>query len=122
MLTNLEVTNGIMTPKYDIYNDNYTVFIDDETKALELDYVLSEKVLVDINNNFNLDKEEKIVSISLKNDDINRTINLYVYHEDASNVSDLKDYFVSLETNRKEITPDYIAPLIGGLCFLIMWE
>jgi len=120
MLTSLEITNGIITPKYDIYNDYYTVTINNGIDSLNINYNIEDNVLIRVINNYNLDKEEKVVSIDLREGENIRTIYLNVIHEKSSNVSELKDYFVSLETKKNETMPEYIAPLIGSSCFLIL--
>lgn len=120
MLTSFEILNGEMTPKYDEYNDIYTVTIKEEVTSLDIKYVVSNpNANVYINGNENIDKDTT-VSIEINEGTNVRKIHLNVLKENTETTSDLKDYFTSLEVSKKKDIPDYIAPLIGASCFLII--
>ena len=120
MLTNLVINNGILSPKYDIYNNIYTVTIKEDVKMLDICYDISENVSIEIVNNNNLDIEEKVVSLNIKDNDVNKIIYLNVIHENTQSTIGLQNYFKDLEIKKnKEISP-YVAPLIGVSCFLII--
>ena len=120
MLTNLEIKNGVMTPKFDIYNDTYTVAIEEDVTELDICYeTANEEVKVTIAGNENI-KERKGVGIIISNGTEEKIIKLNVIKEGIESASGLKDYFTSLEVQKKEIMPEYIAPLIGASCFLLI--
>lgn len=120
MLTNLEIKNGVMTPKYDIYNDNYTVTIKDDVTTLDIYYELaSDNVEISIAGNENI-YSDKGIGITLIDGINQRLIKLNVIKEDTETAATLKDYFTSLEVNKTKEMADFIPPLIGGTCFLII--
>ncbi len=120
MLTNLEINNGILSPKFDIYNDTYTVTIDKDIKKLDISYQLvNDNISVIINNNENLE-EEKQVSIILRENDITKTITLNVIHDLSESSAGLTEYFKALEIKKREEISPYVAPIIGVSCFLII--
>ena len=109
-----------MTPKFDIYNDTYTVTIEEDVTELDIYYeAANEEVKVTIAGNENI-KERKGVGIIISNGLEEKIIKLNVIKEGTESVSGLKDYFTSLEVQKKEIMPEYIAPLIGASCFLLI--
>lgn len=120
MLTYLEIKNGAMTPFYDIYNDNYTVTIKKDVEYLKFDYILNEKtVSITVNGNSNL-SDGSIVSLLLSDGEKTRTILLNIIKENSEQTSELKNYFTSLEVKKNETIPEFIPPLIGGLCFMVI--
>lgn len=120
MLTNLEIKNGVMTPKYDIYNDTYTVTIKEDVTQLDIYYeTTSEAVIVTVAGNENI-VNDKGVGIIISNGIEEKIIKLNVIKEGVESASGLKNYFTSLEVEKKEVMPEYIAPLIGGSCFLLI--
>ena len=120
MLTNLEIKNGVMTPKYDIYNDTYTVSINNDVTELDINYeVVSNEVDVTITGNENI-TSDKGIGIIVSDGIEEKIIKLNVIKEDIEVTTGLKNYFTSLEIQKKEEIPEYIAPLIGVSCFLII--
>lgn len=120
MFNSFDVLNGQMTPKYDEYNNTYSVKIAEDINFLDLKYDLKkEDTSITIVGNENLrDKSE--VQIKLNNGESIRTIILKVIKTDTKTTSDLKNYFTSLEINKKAEMPGFIAPLIASSCFLII--
>lgn len=120
MFNSFDVLNGQMTPKYDEYNNTYSVKIAEDINFLDLKYDLKkEDTSITIVGNENLrDKSE--VQIKLNNGESIRTIILKVIKTDTKTTSDLKNYFTSLEINKKSEMPGFIAPLIASSCFLII--
>lgn len=120
MLTNLEIKNGVMTPKYDIYNETYTVTIDSVVTELDIYYELSnEDIKVTITGNENI-TSDKGVGIIVNNGVEEKIIKLNVIKENIETTSELKSYFTSLEVKKESEIPEYIAPLIGSVCFLVI--
>jgi len=120
MLINLEIKNGVMTPKYDIYNDTYTVTIDNDVTELDIYYeVASENIKVSTSGNENI-TSDKGVGIIVSDGKEEKIIKLNVIKEGSETTSDLKNYFTSLDVRKKEQVPEHIAPLIGVSCFLII--
>jgi len=121
MLTELNIKNGLLSPKYDIYNDTYTVTITKEVEKLDIEYKTdNENISVVINGNANLQADKKIVSITVANGEVTKNIHLNVFVEDVETTGNLKNYFTSLEIKRKEETPSFVAPLIASSCFLLI--
>lgn len=120
MFNSFEIINGKMTPKYDEYNDTYSVTIEKDVTELDIKYELKNKntnIVIDGNENIVNDTE---VYIKLNNGESIRTITLKVIKTDTEATSNLKNYFTSLEVNKKEEMPEFIAPIIASSCFLII--
>lgn len=121
MLLDLQITNGVISPKYDIYNDIYTVSVLDDVTSLDIIYDLtSDNVLVEITNNHDLNLNDKVVNLKVSDGVTTRNIYLNVIHENAELTTGLQEYFDALEIRKKEETSMYVAPLIGASCFLIL--
>jgi len=120
MLTNLEIKNGIMTPKYDIYNDTYTVKIEDDVTELDIYYeTINNEVSVTVTGNENI-INDKGIGVIVSDGKEERIIKLNVIKESSEATIGLKNYFTSLEVKKEEAMPDYIPSLIGGVCFLVI--
>jgi len=119
VLKNLEIKNGIMTPKYDEYIDTYTVTIEKDVNELDIYYeVINDSALVTITGNENITCDKGIGVLISANED-KRLIKLNVIKENVNEASGLKNYFTALEVSKKEEVNEYMAPLIGGACFLL---
>ena len=119
MLEDLEIVNGIITPEFDIYNNIYSVSIEEDVDELVINYKVSDDYVVNIIDNNNLVPGENEVYIQvIKENEIN-TYTLLVNKEESENVSNLEYLLEPLEV--KEELPTYVAPLIIGSCiFLIL--
>ena len=66
-MESLEILNGKLSPKYDKYNDIYTVSISSDINELEIKYSTNENEMVNIYGNTNLqegkNKWKKLVHI-----------------------------------------------------------
>lgn len=119
MLENLEIKNGEMTPRFDPYNNIYSVKIADDTTKLEIEYLKKDNIEVNIIGNDLLNEEDSEVLIEVKNEDEVTTYTLYVSKEKSATSSfSLTDSFTPIEV-KKEL-PGYVAPLISIICFLII--
>ncbi|MBR1413889.1 MAG: hypothetical protein IJ574_04395 [Bacilli bacterium] len=122
MLDKLEVLNGELMPEFDSYNMNYSVIIDDEVNSLQLNMyssLVNADIIVEGNNN--LTYGENLVTIKVVKDDNESIYTLHVYKEDKeSTVAFVDDNAKALEIKAPEKLPDYVAPLIGITCFLII--
>mgnify|MGYP005766668163 FL=1 len=61
-----------------------------------------------------------MVVISVYNDDELMSYYLEINFLESKNVNLEQDYFASLELNSKQEVPKYVAPVIAGVCFLII--
>ena len=119
MLKELVVLNGELTPKFDKYNNTYTVRIANEVDRLELTYIPEDNTIVSIFGNDNLRDGENIVIISLANKDQYEYIYLNVIKNQSDEVfSYLKDESSTIEVPNS-IT-NYGGPLIILSCFLLI--
>ena len=121
MLKNLEIKNGTMTPKYDQYIDTYTVTINKDVTELDIYYeAILDSCEVTITGNENI-TNDKGVGVLISNNEDKRLIKLNVIKEDSNEAAGLKNYFTALEVNKKkEEISEYVAPIIGGACFLLI--
>ena len=79
MLTDLEVLNGTLSPEFDIYNDIYSVTIDEDVEELVIDYTVEEGFVVNIIDNDSLTAGENEVYLQvIQGEEIN-TYTLLVY-------------------------------------------
>ena len=120
MLKTIEIKNGVMTPKYDLYNDYYTVTIEEHINKLDIYYELEKNVSVNILGNENITDEISQVTINLNSGDKTRVIYLNVNKNVVKNASELQNYFTSLEVKKREEISSFVAPLIGSICFLVI--
>ena len=70
MLKTIEIKNGVMTPKYDLYNDYYTVTIEEHINKLDIYYELEKNVSVNILGNENITDEISQVTINLNSGEV----------------------------------------------------
>ena len=107
-----------MTPKFDKYNDTYSVKIDSNVNILEINYKAEDNYEVYVQGNSNLQEGENKVFIEVKNSEEANIYTLLVTKE-STKVFETID--VGLETIEveKEL-PNYVAPLIGIICFLLI--
>lgn len=119
MLTDLEVLNGALSPEFDIYNDIYSVTIDEDVEELVIDYTVEEGFVVNIIDNDSLTAGENEVYLQvIQGEEIN-TYTLLVYKEDSKPVINYELIPEEVEV-AKEMNP-YTAPIIIISCLLIIF-
>lgn len=119
MLKDLKILNGELSVKFDPLNTRYTVNMTNSDTKLELEYKIDEDDEISIFGN-SLDGQDDLVVISVYNDDEIMSYYLEINFLESKNVNLEQDYFASLELNSKQEVPKYVAPLIAGVCFLII--
>ena len=119
MLKDLKILNGELSVKFDPLNTRYTVNMTNSDTKLELEYAIDEDDEISIFGN-SLDGQDDLVVISVYNDDELMSYYLEINFLESKNVNLEQDYFASLELNSKQEVPKYVAPLIAGVCFLII--
>ena len=119
MLKDLKILNGELSVKFDPLNTRYTVNMTNSDTKLELEYEIDEDDEISIFGN-SLDGQDDLVVISVYNDDELMSYYLEINFLESKNVNLEQDYFASLELNSKQEVPKYVAPLIAGVCFLII--
>ena len=115
MLDDLKVLNGDMQPKFDKYNDLYTVFVNNNVEKLELSYIVSGTEVDEIIGNDFLNFGENLVVIKLANGE---KYNLNVIKKQEQTVTNVFDNYEKIEI--KPEMPSYIPSLIGIICFLLV--
>ena len=119
MLKDLKILNGELSVKFDPLNTRYTVNMTNSDTKLELAYEIDEDDEISIFGN-SLDGQDDLVVISVYNDDELMSYYLEINFLESKNVNLEQDYFASLELNSKQEVPKYVAPVIAGVCFLII--
>ena len=118
MLTDLEILNGELSPVFDIYNDIYSVTVDEDVDYLVMDYDVSEGYVVNVIDNESLSAGENEVYIQVINGEDINTYTLLVYKEDSEPVVNYDYLMEPLEV--EEEMQEYVPPLIIGGCILII--
>lgn len=114
------VINGIMNMEYDKYNNEYTVYIEDDENHLVFDYELEDsEASIVISGNDYLVHDNNVVTITVyaSNDSNSRVYTFYVnkYSEDV--VSDVDNDATSLEVVKDSF---YIESLIAMISFILL--
>lgn len=118
VLEDLNIVNGELTPEFDIYNNIYSVSISEEIDELVIDYKVTDGYVVNVIDNHDLVPGENEVYIQvIKNEEIN-TYTLLVNKKSSEAVVNYDYLLEPLEV--EEELPEYVAPLIGGICFFII--
>lgn len=122
LINDLKITNGEISPKYDKYNNYYSVTIDENTKSLEFSYVYdNNNYEVKIVNNDNL-VQNKLVYVTIYNKE-NSEQNTYIFKVYVNETQSTINYDDSINTlnietdSKKDIN---YAPLIGTICFILI--
>ena len=120
VIDKIEVTNGVITPKYDKYNNYYSVTITENIKSLEFKYNYDNNMYdVKITNNENL-VENKLVYVTIYNKETNEQ-NTYIfktYIEDTISTVEVDDTISTLDIKTEE-DRNY-APIVGTICFSLI--
>lgn len=119
MLKRLTILNGELSVKFDSLNTRYTVHTDSSVEKLEIEYEIEENDQISIFNNQINDDQNEIV-ITVYNDEESMSYYLEVYSTQTTLKEDNIKYLESLELNKDETVPAYVAPTIAGVCFLII--
>ena len=118
MLEELIVLNGELSPKYDKYNNEYTVKVDNSVNKLELSFVKEETVEVSVYGNNNLKEGENNIVLLITKDGETDYIYLNAIKESSEEVFQVFDTTNSLEVANS--APIYAGPLIATSCFLLI--
>lgn len=118
MLNDLEIINGELSPEFDVYNNIYSVTISEDVDELVIDYNVTDGYVVNVIDNKDLASGENEVYIQVIKDEEINTYTLLVYKESSEPVFNY-DYDLDAVEVEEEL-PEYVAPLIGGSCFLII--
>ena len=118
MLEDLRILNGTMTPEFDIYNNIYSVDVDEKVTSLVIEYDIEDDYTVDIIDNNNFTSGENTVYIQIIKDKVIETYTLLVYKENAKEVINYELYKEPLEVEEK--LPEYVLPSIIGSCIFII--
>ena len=118
MLEELKVLNGEMTPRYDMYNNKYTITVANNVSKVKFEFKKDENTEVIIYGNNNLKVGENNIVLLVKNNDQSEYIFINVIKQSDADVMEVFD-----STNQLEIAnsvPIYSGYLIATSCFLII--
>ncbi len=118
MLEELRVLNGEMTPKYDKYNNKYTITVANNVSKVKFEFKKDENTEVIIYGNNNIKVGENNIVLLVKNNDQSEYIFINVIKQSDADVMEVFD-----STNQLEIAnsvPIYSGYLIATSCFLII--
>lgn len=118
MLEDLNIVNGELTPEFDIYNNIYSVSVAGYVDELVIDYEVTDGYVVNVIDNHDLVPGENEVYIQVVKDDEVNTYTLLVNKKSSEAVVNYDYLLEPLEV--EEELPEYVAPLIGGICFFII--
>ncbi|MEG1900697.1 MAG: hypothetical protein RR161_04010 [Bacilli bacterium] len=118
MLQSLEILNGELSPKYDIYNNIYSVKVEKNITSLEINYVINETDTINIIGNNNFTDGENIVLIEVFNGTSLTSYTLNVLKETSQVINNYNEIINPVEV-KKEL-PIYVAPFIASFAFLII--
>ena len=119
MLKKLTILNVELSIKFNSLNTRYTVNMTTNEEELKLEYEIDEKDNISIYNN-HLENDKTEVVITVYNDEESMSYYLEVYKMQEELVEKEEDYFASLEVKTDTYNKEYVAPLIAGICFLII--
>lgn len=114
-MESLNVLNGKLSPKFDKFNDIYTVSIDSDINSLDLDYEINDNEQISIYGNMDFEEGENRVIIAVTNPEETNYITLIVNKKKSESViSELSDkILLEIENNN---LPSYAPYLIGTSC------
>ena len=119
MLKKLTLLNGELSLKFNSLNTRYTVHMTTDEEELKLEYEIEEEDKISIYNN-HLEEDKTEVVITVYNEEEQMSYYLEVYKMKEELTTETEDYFASLEVKSDTYTPEYVAPLIAIICFLII--
>lgn len=118
MLNDLKIINGVLSPEFDIYNNIYSVNIDEDVDKLVIEYDVDSDYIVNIIDNESLVPGNNEVYLQVIKDNEINTYTLLVYKEETDTVVNYDYLLEPLEV--KEELPSYVAPLIIGCCSFVI--
>ncbi len=118
MLEDLRILNGTMTPEFDIYNNIYSVDVDEKVTSLVIEYDIEDGYTVNIIDNNDFTAGNNTVYLQIIKDKVIDTYTLLVYKENAKEVINYELYKEPLEVEEK--LPEYVLPTIIGSCIFII--
>ena len=119
MLKRLEILNGEMSLKFDYLNTVYTIKMTSYDQELKINYEIDETDKISIFNNHLTNNKTEVV-ITVYNEEETTSYYLEVYPKKENTATNTIDYFESLEVQANTYTPQYIAPLIASICFIVI--
>ena len=122
IINDIKISNGEITPKFDKYNNYYSVTIDKSISSLSIECNYNEeKFDIEISNNENL-VNNKLVYVTIFDRDTLEQ-NTYIF---KIYVDDIEDKEVNIEDDSKDLKVDSkkesynYAPLVGTICFVLI--
>lgn len=120
LINDLKINNATISPKFDQYNNYYSVTIDENTDKLDFEYDFNkDKYEVKITNNENL-VENKLIYVTVYNKE-SKEKNTYIfkiYLEEV--ITTVKTIDNEEDTGKKDKKTTNYAPVIGTVCFLLI--
>ena len=120
LINDLKINNATISPKFDQYNNYYSVTIDENTDKLDFEYDFNkDKYEVKITNNENL-VENKLIYVTVYNKE-SKEKNTYIfkiYLEEV--ITTVKTVDNEEDTGKKDKKTTNNAPVIGTVCFLLI--
>lgn len=120
LINDLKINNATISPKFDQYNNYYSVTIDENTDKLDFEYDFNkDKYEVKITNNENL-VENKLIYVTVYNKE-SKEKNTYIfkiYLEEV--ITTVKTVDNEEDTAKKDKKTTNYAPVIGTVCFLLI--
>ena len=120
LINDLKIKNATISPKFDQYNNYYSVTIDENTDKLDFEYDFNkDKYEVKITNNENL-VENKLIYVTVYNKE-SKEKNTYIfkiYLEEV--ITAVKTVDNEEDTGKKDKKTTNYAPVIGTVCFLLI--
>lgn len=120
LINDLKIKNATISPKFDQYNNYYSVTIDENTDKLDFEYDFNkDKYEVKITNNENL-VENKLIYVTVYNKE-SKEKNTYIfkiYLEEV--ITTVKTVDNEEDTGKKDKKTTNYAPVIGTVCFLLI--
>lgn len=118
LINDLNVKNGELSPKFDKYNNYYSITIDNNVTSLDFEYEYNKDLYeVKITNNENL-VENKLIYVTIYNKE-SKEKNAYIF----------KVYLENTQTTVKTVEEEVpvvkkkqynYAPLVGAICFILI--
>lgn len=120
LINDLKINNATISPRFDQYNNYYSVTIDENTDKLDFEYDFNkDKYEVKITNNENL-VENKLIYVTVYNKE-SKEKNTYIfkiYLEEV--ITTVKTVDNEEDTGKKDKKTTNYAPVIGTVCFLLI--
>ncbi len=123
VINELSITNATISPKFDKYNNYYSVTIDKNLDSLDFNYLFdnTDKYDVRVDNNSNL-VQNKYVYATIYDKETNEK-NTYVFKvyidDEEKELQVFNENNDKNEINVKKKNKNY-APIIGTVCFLLI--